>query len=551
MIVYLKNTNHMSRTNTEVRNALMSTVSKLYEGLFPAHDILLRERVQRKLGSRFLSVERDNDSEVDPVIRRNLEDYYEEANGINLIEFSRSPNFFPGKVDLYYTLEEVTRIARKSPYTSLEEFYQYVKTRPDADRFGCSAFYGGMEGYVKKGGNPYFLGIEKLERLREKVFSDLDDVIKEGKEGGYCLGYVRTRMKEIVDPYSPDSEIYDKSLYKGIKGGPIGCSSKHIRISYVYERKITLKEILPLYASDEKFIEFCKKFNPKNTYEIDNFSRNPEMEEFHKKYGIPARQFVFSIYPSEVIDIVFPDSRRASKYHITYEEGLIMKSQIESGKSMTKIAKERGIPAPRLCKKLQALGIDFIKQNQKIEICLKTLKMMCIAGKSGSEMANHFGVSTPIIWDRIEKNGFRKLFPINEEIPVEKITKLLEEGESMSSIGRILGIKNTMVKKILERNEIKFKYKSSIIEDQNKEEILNMLRKGESISEVSRRFGLNRRNVSNFMRENGISLEPQFKKINSEDEKKIFKLLKEGKKYSEISKELNFHPKHISKLDKK
>ena len=118
-------------------------------------------------------------------------------------------------------------------------------------------------------------------------------------------------------------------------------------------------------------------------------------------------------------------------------------------------------------------------------------------------MAKYFNVSTPLILNRINENGFEKLFPVKDEISVEEITNLLEKGESMSSVGRILGINNQMVKTILKRNGIPFKYKSQKIEEENKMEMIRLYEEGKSISEISRMFNnLNRRNVTRIVKSN-------------------------------------------------
>mgnify|MGYP000689593645 CR=1 FL=1 len=120
-----------------------------------------------------------------------------------------------------------------------------------------------------------------------------------------------------------------------------------------------------------------------------------------------------------------------------------------------------------------------------------------------SHMAKYFNVSTPLILNRINENGFEKLFPVKDEISVEEITNLLEKGESMSSVGRILGINNQMVKTILKRNGIPFKYKSQKIEEENKMEMIRLYEEGKSISEISRMFNnLNRRNVTRIVKSN-------------------------------------------------
>ena len=368
----------MSRTNTEVRNALMSTVSKLYEGLFPAHDILLRERVQRKLGSRFLSVERDNDSEVDPVIRRNLEDYYEEANGINLIEFSRSPRFFPERSDLYYTLEEVTEIARKSPYLTLKEFFEYAETRPDREKFGSRVFYGTMLQYQERGGTNYFLGLEKVSKMKQELFDCLDSIVENCTKKGYCIDYCRGEINKKIKEHSPDCKEFKKSLYKGVKGY-IGVGFRLIQNEYQTKRGM-IKDKLPLYASSERFLEYCKKFKVQSVKDVPRFEGNPKKKFFYLRYGIPHRHAIQEVYSYKVLDEAFPERE---KFRITEEEAISIWEKIKKGESISDLAEERGVSSSHITKfhrKYNLHKVGYTSKCKKIEVDIEKLKSLLMEG---------------------------------------------------------------------------------------------------------------------------------------------------------------------------
>jgi superfamily II DNA or RNA helicase len=70
----------------EIQNTLTSTIQKIYEAQFPSHDVVVRERVRRILGRRFLSVDRTEPDIVEPLVRISLNDVYESAATVSLTD---------------------------------------------------------------------------------------------------------------------------------------------------------------------------------------------------------------------------------------------------------------------------------------------------------------------------------------------------------------------------------------------------------------------------------------------------------------------------------
>ena len=70
-----------------LRSKITSTVVKLYEAQFPSHDVELRERMRRRIGRTFLSVEKDTEGEIDQAIRLSLDQIYEASSGIDFKQF--------------------------------------------------------------------------------------------------------------------------------------------------------------------------------------------------------------------------------------------------------------------------------------------------------------------------------------------------------------------------------------------------------------------------------------------------------------------------------
>ena len=97
--------------NNEIKNVLLRTIIKLYEGSYPTQNVKLAHKAKKVLGSRFLSIEKDDDSIIEPLVRRNLDDFYKSANGVEIIDFSKSSTFFPSRTGSFYRDEEVMEIA--------------------------------------------------------------------------------------------------------------------------------------------------------------------------------------------------------------------------------------------------------------------------------------------------------------------------------------------------------------------------------------------------------------------------------------------------------
>lgn len=323
--------------NREIKNALLRTVVKLYDGMYPSHDIKLSKKSKKILGSRFLSVERDNESEIEPLVRKNLEDFYRSANGIEVIDFSQSTTFFPSRIEQFYSLEEATEIARKSPCISLPDFYSYVKTRPDRERFATN--YQWYPEYESRGGYVRFLGLDKLENLKKELLEEAESIVQDCVERGYCYKYARSLVTNFISPYLSEEAEYNPSLYEGIKGmerkkGQSGDFKTLGNFFTIYISKFgPMQKRLGTYASPEKFEEFCKKFGIKKVTDIESEIINGEKlpdttvkrkKYFIEKYGINGNPK--QIYSSDLINKLFPE-----KKEITLEVALEIQRDLNSG----------------------------------------------------------------------------------------------------------------------------------------------------------------------------------------------------------------------------
>ena len=328
--------------NREIKNALLRTVVKLYEGMYPSHDIKLSKKSRKILGSRFLSVERDNESEIEPLVRKNLEDFYKSANGVDVIDFSQSPTFFPSRIEQFYSLEEITEIARKSPCISLPEFSEYVDTRPDREKFRVNLFHNQWDEYEKNGGHISFLGLDKLENLKKQLLEEVESIVQDCIQKEYCYRHARALVTRFIEPYLSEEDGYDPTLYEGTKG--VG-SKKFIKggdfknfenFFSIYITKFgAMQKRLRTHASPEKFEEFCKKFNVVLVTDIDSDSRKgvklPDltiqiMKSYREKYGIPPSGCIKAVYNPDLLQNLFPKRTK-----IDLKIALEMQKDLNSG----------------------------------------------------------------------------------------------------------------------------------------------------------------------------------------------------------------------------
>lgn len=364
--------------NREIKNALLRTVVKLYDGMYPSHDIKLSKKSKKVLGSRFLSVERDNESEIEPLVRKNLEDFYRSANGIEVIDFSQSTTFFPSRIEQFYTLEEITEIARKSPCVTLPEFTEYINTRPDREKFPQN-YRGGIrwDEYEENGGHITFLGLDKLENLKNELLEEAESIVQDCIQKEYCYRYARSLVMNFIEPYLSEEERYDPSLYEGIKGVETkkfikGGDFKNFGNFFsIHNSKFgPMQKRLRTYATPERFEEFCKKFGVKMVTEIDSETRGGEnlpestiqsIKDYKEKYGITSSGTIKQVYSPELLQKLFP-----KKKEITLEVALEIQKDLNSGMLLKDAETKYGYNYVTIKKKLEFYNLTYeIKRSWK------------------------------------------------------------------------------------------------------------------------------------------------------------------------------------------
>lgn len=391
--------------NGEIKNVLLRTVIKLYEGSYPTHNIKLAHKSKKVLGSRFLSVEKDNESTIEPIVRRNLDDFYKAANGVDIIDFSKSSTFFPSRIESFYSFEKVAEMAKNSPYVTLEDFFDYVKTRPDKDKFASWLWYTSSSEYEKMGFHKFF-GLDVLENMREEIMEKSEKIVQECLKKGYKLLYASKLLKELWGPYSPDKPEYNPSLFEGVKGGKISNTENGIR--HMYQQKYgKVADRIERYASQEKFEEYCKKFGVKKKIDLHTDNDSDERKEFSLKYGVMKGMNPMKIYPKEFMDRIFTETNQYGQKGINLEMCLEIQSDLNSGMMVKNAALKYGISQASIVKKLKEFGLSYKSKTSNIKDSInpKIVEDLLINKKKDFRgAAKELGVSVNTISRIVKKN---------------------------------------------------------------------------------------------------------------------------------------------------
>ena len=70
-----------------IRGTIANTVGKLYDAMFPSHDVELRNKMIRIYGGGFASIEGDDSDIIEPMIRISIDQIFEATRGIDFKDF--------------------------------------------------------------------------------------------------------------------------------------------------------------------------------------------------------------------------------------------------------------------------------------------------------------------------------------------------------------------------------------------------------------------------------------------------------------------------------
>lgn len=350
----------------DIKNQLLITVSKLYDGLFPQHDLELRKKVRKIIGKRFLSTEKDEEATVTVHVRALLSEFYDAVETVELFEFINSSAFKNGGKAILYSFEEIHEIAKKSNLDSIESFYKYLEERDDFEKFPTrfSLTVSNEEYSLKfiKMGWKAFIGVDQLFSMRIAIFKEIDLKIEEAIEKKFYYGWLQEQLYSICIPHCPfltqnpnNSQFvlnkdFQDELWSGIKGGVIAKTPANFLKAYQRDRKIKILDLVPRYCTFEETYTFMVENGLKNINQLDKFDA-----EAKKKKGIPSGQGISQAYGDDRVKQL--DFENKSEKDLSLAKLKEISEMIAGGMTIETAASSIGISRDNLWKKLKVSNL--------------------------------------------------------------------------------------------------------------------------------------------------------------------------------------------------
>lgn len=384
----------------DIKNQLLITVSKLYDGLFPQHDLELRKKVRKIIGKRFLSTEKDEESTITIHVRALLSEFYDAAETVELFEFVNSSAFKNGGKAVLYSFEEIHEIAKTSNCESIEDFYEYLGTREDYDKFPTRLTLTESNPEYslkyKKIGWKAFIGLDKFFTLKKTIFENIDKKIEEALNGNFYYGWLQQQIFSICIPHSPylqeekkmvNNPEFKKELWDDVKGGVIGKTPTHIIQAYQRERKIKIQELVPRFCSFEEIYSFMKENSIQNPNQLDKLSI-----DLRKAKGLPPSSQLTELYGEKNVEKLIFEESKYRKKNLSQDELKKASQMISEGMSISKVSDLMGISHVGLSQNLKKLNMLPKKETVYTKQDPKSGKLYCYVIKEMVESGIAFSI---------------------------------------------------------------------------------------------------------------------------------------------------------------
>lgn len=364
----------VSLTPGDLKNNLLRTIYKLNEGMFPAHDLELSLKVKKILGRTFNEVERDKEAAIKPEVRALLDDFYEAASGTELFNFVNSSAFIHGGKPVYYTFEEIHKIAVESPCLTVNEFFdEYVQKLNDPMIYSKLTINRAEE--YQKMGPVEFMGMKESENLKDKLLQDAENMVLECEKNDYTASYAGKQMGILWSGYFPymgrrlkdKDPHFDIKIYGDIKKGIPLYESQDDLYSIFCTRYKPIRSRLKKSASEKDFIQFVKDHSVKKATDLNKLREDPIIGDYMIKHGIPYAQNLKHYYSKEFTDSIFGDS---AKYrHKIFEESRLIQIREEIISNLREGLKLGGTNAIAIREGFtEANGLIRALKNRNLEI---------------------------------------------------------------------------------------------------------------------------------------------------------------------------------------
>jgi superfamily II DNA or RNA helicase/Zn-finger nucleic acid-binding protein len=455
-----------------IKNALLNTVYKLNEGMFPVHDLELSLKIKKILGRTFNETEKDKEAVIKPEVRALLDDFYEAASGTELFDFVKSSAFINGGKPVYYEFEIVHKMAVESEFLEMKDFFGRTHGGYGNDPMipGIWAIYEDPK-YKEMGGPKFFMGLGNSIRLRKDIFEKIGKIIKMCKENNYSSSYAQREVSKLTSGYLPyklirntdknkkglirvDNPDYNLSLYDGIKKGiPIFDCYKDLIITYESENGNPWKDLIK-YASIDVFKSTINKHSIKSRIEYSKAYDNPDNKEEFLKLGMPS--YPPSVYGEVAVEDLVPSLKK--KVNIGTQDILDAHARLtERAKNFTfikeggwkKETSALGTNPTTLAKLFEVNGLPKIDvKHKKDNLDILVIKKMLESGDhSIDSVAEFFGCNSSSVSDLLKSSNGMEINYIpncrgfkNKKKEIDKIIKeaaeMIDSGMSFNAVAK-------------------------------------------------------------------------------------------------------------------
>jgi superfamily II DNA or RNA helicase len=377
----------------DIKNQLLITISKLYDGLFPQHNLELRKKVRKIIGKRFLSTEKDEESTITVHVRALLSEFYDAAETVELFEFVRSSAFKNGGRPVLYSFDEIHEIAKNSDCDSIEDFFKYLEKREDYEKFPTrlSLTDSNPEYCIqyKKMGWQEFLGLGKLKGIREKAMGDIQEVIDFCKANNKYRGFFKKEVHLKISKYAPYLERkskegpivninnldFDPGIYRGVKGGFIAKTPTQVIQLFIRKTGINPYDIFDQYASKEDFQKFVIENSIKIKSDYERLNKDILLEK-----GIPHNDFWEKIYGEVFLNQILSDKWKWGKKEMSTND-ILEFYEIFKKSNLSEAARIAGISVTGMRQKFVSEGLDVQQQTLYTKTDPKTGKVYSLSIK--------------------------------------------------------------------------------------------------------------------------------------------------------------------------
>lgn len=402
----------------DIKNQLLITVSKLYDGLFPQHDLELRKKVRKIIGKRFLSTEKDEEATVTVHVRALLSEFYDAAETVELFEFVNSSAFKNGGKPIFYDFLEIQDIAQNSECSTLTSFYEYIKTREDQEFFpSFSSLSYTIQ--LKKIKIDVFFGVSEAKKFKKKLVKDARKFVLYCKRNGFTSKYAMNCLREKWKPLCPFNTLtdkyegvlnpdYDVNSYLGIKKGiPVTQSIDEIFGSYNHLYPNISNE-LDEFVSAENLEKIIKQKRISSLSEYRTFYTNNK--EWCIMVGLPNVHFLEKgvLYDKFFVQKILP--RKSWREKITKSKCLELLNLIESEKkkdvnfNRKSVQEITGLDWKLIEKSFKKHNIEIPKLDRPVyRLDFFSIKKMVDEGLTLQQMASYFETSQQTVKRSIQQ----------------------------------------------------------------------------------------------------------------------------------------------------